>query len=188
MNLSKRLSLLTLTTALLGASLPASADVITTLDQCLADPSKTQAVFSERFPHETCKIGTTCDPNLVQSAQTLARERCRTSAIDSCTGGPDPATCTQDLTDRWQGKARDTRSDIEARLEKLDPAKMSRFAIRRFGDRLNFELTTTCPDLTRFEAQVLLEDDALCGLYSGFVNVSRMEGLSNYLADQEARQ
>ncbi|MEM9582517.1 MAG: hypothetical protein AAGA08_05315 [Pseudomonadota bacterium] len=168
-------------------AMPAGLIEITTLDQCLADPAKTQAVFSERFPHETCDIVTSCDPNLVQSAQTLARERCRLSAIDACTSAPGSESCVHSLTSRWQDTARDIRADIKVRLDKLDPKKMSPFAIRRFGNHANFELDDTCAGLTRVEAGVLLGDQTLCGLYASLENVTRMEGLSAYLTDQEAR-
>lgn len=173
--------------ALTTHSASADAALMSDLDKCLADPAKTQAVFAERFPHKTCDVETTCEPILVESAHILARSRCRTTAIDACTDASDPATCMLALTDRWQKMAVALKADIQARLTKLDPEKMSLFAVRRFSDSMTFETAETCPELNRVEAAVLLNDDALCGLYSGYVNVSRMEGLSNYLADQEAR-
>jgi len=166
---------------------PAALVEITALDQCLANRANTQAVFKERFPHESCDITTTCDPKLVQSAATLARERCRVAAIDSCIEWGTPTECSMALAARWQKRAAELSKDIQARWAKVDRTTVSPFAIRRFDNPETYNLTHPCPDLSALIGGTGLSDVVVCALHSGFANVRTMEGLSGYLTSQEQR-
>lgn len=166
---------------------PAALFELIALDQCLANRTNTQAVFTERFPHESCDIATTCDPKLVQSAATLARERCRAAAIDSCVEGGAPSECSMALAARWQKRAVELRKNTQARWAKVDRTTVSPFAIRRFDNPETYNLTQPCPDLSALIGGTGLSDVVVCALHSGFANIRIMEGLSAYLTSQEQR-
>ena len=163
--------------SILGLSAPvvaASPDLL----QCLADPAKTKAVFAERYPHETCVIGESCDPKLVQSAATLAKQRCRLEAVETCAGKVD---CQEALRAHWESEALSLRSEIETRLNAADLSRFSMLAQRRFADPQVLSMDRGCPsDIGGQELS--------CPVAKALADLTRMEKLDAYLAAQEARE
>lgn len=154
------------------------------LERCLEDRAGVSAVFNERFPHLNCLPDNSCDPRLVQSAKTLARQRCRVRAMDDCVASEGTAeACLRSLNLRWQSAARNIRDDLQKRWKDVDRDSVSRFAVRRFERDATWHFGTGCEEIGLAKHKAVPEA-LLCDLSQSLSDVTRMEGLASYMNAQ----
>ncbi len=169
-------------------------DAEVALDRCLSEefPARVEAKFRERFPHERCDTLTDCKPELLKSAEVLARRICRSEAIDHCFEQTDANACLETLAQRWEQKTTVLRDDMRNRWARIDRTSVSAFAMRRFdAEDTYLPTSTTCPDLRELGlAEGLLaatDQDVFCRNYQAFSEIERAESLEGYLSSVEDR-